>query len=210
MTQQDKEQALALAAIFQAAVLADQVATQGSADSDKAEPLLSSVLNLDPKDFNQIYPDATALKTGLLALQATLTGGQPDNELFKPINYALSLVQLASLLRRNQDLLNILRHRLEALSDQRTQALTGQSQQDQAQRLAAIYVDTVGTLKMRIRVQGEPHLLQDDRNASMIRAFFLAGVRAAFLWHQVGGRRWHLLLSRKRLQQAVQALLSER
>lgn len=208
MTQQDTHQVLALAAVFQAALLADEVATTGKLDSRQAQPLMDSVLNLDPDGVEQIYPDPDALKPGLEALLATLQGGQ-SHDLFKPINYALSLVQLASLLRKNSDLLNILRHRLEALADQNTQALTGQTQQDQAQRFAAIYVDTVGTLKMRIRVQGEPHLLQDDRNASLIRALFLAGVRAAFLWHQQGGRRWHLLISRGRLQKAVQTLLSQ-
>ena len=46
----------------------------------------------------------------------------------------------------------------------------------------------------------------DDRNADIIRALLLSGIRAAFLWRQLGGRRWSLLLRRKKLLQAAQSL----
>ncbi|MGH8570919.1 MAG: DUF489 family protein, partial [Gammaproteobacteria bacterium] len=36
-----------------------------------------------------------------------------------------------------------------------------------------------------------------------IRAVLLAGVRAAMLWHQIGGRRWHLPVFRKRILRAL-------
>ncbi len=42
--------------------------------------------------------------------------------------------------------------------------------------------------------------------ADIIRALLLAGIRAAFLWRQLGGRRWRLLLQRKKLLQASQNL----
>ncbi|MGK0404322.1 DUF489 family protein, partial [Alcanivorax borkumensis] len=52
----------------------------------------------------------------------------------------------------------------------------------------------------------EPAHLQDDNKAARIRALFLAGVRAAFLWHQLGGRRWHLLFQRKRLISVIESI----
>jgi high frequency lysogenization protein len=39
-----------------------------------------------------------------------------------------------------------------------------------------------------------------------VRALLLAGIRAAFLWRQLGGRRWKLVLQRRRLLQRCQAL----
>ena len=35
--------------------------------------------------------------------------------------------------------------------------------------------------------------------ADLIRALLLAGIRSAFLWRQLGGRRWKLLFRRRRL-----------
>ncbi|MEQ8953835.1 MAG: DUF489 family protein, partial [Gammaproteobacteria bacterium] len=43
----------------------------------------------------------------------------------------------------------------------------------------------------------------DDYVANCIRALLLAGIRAAFLWYQLGGRRWRLLLYRKRIQETA-------
>ncbi len=38
------------------------------------------------------------------------------------------------------------------------------------------------------------------------RALLLAGIRSAFLWRQLGGRRWRLLFQRRRLLQTSQQL----
>ena len=55
-------------------------------------------------------------------------------------------------------------------------------------------------------MQGEPARLQDEDNAARIRALFLAGVRAAFLWHQLGGRRWRLLFQRKQQLEILESI----
>ncbi|MGH8578792.1 MAG: DUF489 family protein [Gammaproteobacteria bacterium] len=34
----------------------------------------------------------------------------------------------------------------------------------------------------------------------------MAGVRAATLWHQVGGRRWHLLFYRRNMLRALEQI----
>ena len=44
------------------------------------------------------------------------------------------------------------------------------------------------------------------RVADRIRALLLAGVRLAWLWQQLGGRRWHLILRRKPLLVGLRAL----
>ncbi|MFB0933325.1 MAG: DUF489 family protein, partial [Pseudomonadales bacterium] len=40
-----------------------------------------------------------------------------------------------------------------------------------------------------------------------IRALLLSGVRSAVLWHQLGGRRWQLLLQREGLKKSIKNLL---
>jgi high frequency lysogenization protein len=45
-------------------------------------------------------------------------------------------------------------------------------------------------------VTGNPTYLQNTATADKVRALLLAGIRAAILWRQVGGQRWHLLFKR--------------
>jgi high frequency lysogenization protein len=53
-------------------------------------------------------------------------------------------------------------------------------------------------------VQGEPTFLQQSDNVNKIRALLLAGIRAAVLWRQKGGRRWQFIFqSNKILETAV-------
>lgn len=61
--------------------------------------------------------------------------------------------------------------------------------------IANLYQDTISTFNFRIQVSGDPRHLQNAENAAKIRALLLAGVRAAILWNQVGGKRWHMLFS---------------
>jgi high frequency lysogenization protein len=73
--------------------------------------------------------------------------------------------------------------------------------------LADTYKQTLSTLSFRIKVAGNPQILQNNYNANKVRALLLAGIRAAILWRQVGGRRWHLLFNRKRYIKDAQSLL---
>jgi high frequency lysogenization protein len=73
--------------------------------------------------------------------------------------------------------------------------------------LADVYSRTVSQLKPRIMVQGDPRFLQIAGNQNRIRSLLLAGIRAAWLWRQVGGSRWKILLGRKQLLAAAQDYL---
>jgi high frequency lysogenization protein len=73
--------------------------------------------------------------------------------------------------------------------------------------MAGIYVDVISPLGPRIQVTGSPAVLQSPQVQSKVRASLLAGIRAAVLWHQVGGGRLQLMFSRSRLcAQAKQIL----
>jgi high frequency lysogenization protein len=71
-----------------------------------------------------------------------------------------------------------------------------------------VYQETISHLGKRIQVTGDPGLLRQDSVANGIRAQLLAGVRFAWLWQQLGGRRWHLILRRRSLLVALQSLMS--
>ena len=203
-TEQDRNQALALAAVFQAAVLAEEVATRGSVDTGALRALVEGLLTLEPDSFGEVYPEPLSLDGGRRLLRNALEGQQTRAHV-RPVGYALALIHLAGKLRKDRSLMSVLRNRLEALQAQRPH-FTDITTPEFSHRMAGIYVDTLGTMRFRIKVHGEPQHLSDDNNAARIRAIFLTGVRAAFLWHQSGGRRWHLIFSRKRLLQAVSEL----
>jgi high frequency lysogenization protein len=57
-------------------------------------------------------------------------------------------------------------------------------------------------------VNGEQQYLSNPDNVNRIRALLLAGIRAGVLWHQVGGRRWHILFNRKGLVDTASQLLA--
>ncbi|MCG8433413.1 MAG: DUF489 family protein, partial [Gammaproteobacteria bacterium] len=73
--------------------------------------------------------------------------------------------------------------------------------------LADTYVNTIGTLRPRVLVNGEHGHLQNPRNVNLIRALLLAGIRSATLWYQCGGSRWNLLFSRRSFLAAADELL---
>ena len=66
-------------------------------------------------------------------------------------------------------------------------------------QLAALYQDTISTLGYRIQIQGKAEHLKNDDVANSIRAVLLSGIRSAVLWRQLGGRRWRLLIYRRRI-----------
>lgn len=202
----DQVRVLALAAIFQAGLLAEQLATRGSCDREAARALIEGVLTLDPPSREAIYPDIRALRPGLELLVTTLRHGQ-RRENARPVGYALSLTHLANRLRKDPALMDILRNRLQALVAQRAH-FADITDADFGRRLAGVYRDTVGTFPFRIRVHGEPDFLRNEDTAARIRALFLAGVRAAFLWRQCGGRRWQMLLARGQLLARAEQLIS--
>jgi high frequency lysogenization protein len=61
-------------------------------------------------------------------------------------------------------------------------------------------------LKFRIKVNGSAQHLENPQNADVIRAALMAGIRAGFLWRQLGGRRWKLVVQRKRVLETSQNL----
>jgi len=45
--------------------------------------------------------------------------------------------------------------------------------------------------------------LKNEHVANRIRALLLAGIRSAVLWYQLGGRRWRLVIYRKRIEETA-------
>ena len=69
-----------------------------------------------------------------------------------------------------------------------------------------MYQQTISQLGKRIQVVGNPNVLQQPATAARIRTLLLAAVRFAWLWDQLGGRRWHFVVRRRGMLVALQDL----
>lgn len=75
--------------------------------------------------------------------------------------------------------------------------------------LAGLYSSHLRSLDRPILVKGTPQLLQQPLIQHKVRGLLLAGVRCAVLWRQLGGKRRHFLLNRKKLLQETYHLESK-
>jgi high frequency lysogenization protein len=201
-----EDRAVALAGVFQAAQLVDQIATTGNCNSFTTENSLNTLIVESPENTLSVYGGhLDNVRPGLTALKEFMT---PGSQGISPntLRYAISLLHIESRLRRDSDILNIISERLESLNKQLDHFDI--THDNIIRSIADIYKDSISTLKFRIQVNGNPTYLQNPINAEKIRAILLAGVRSAILWRQVGGRRWQLIFSRKKYLATSERLLA--
>lgn len=206
-----RHKTLALAAIFQAAALADSLARRGTADAHAMKTLLESVIVFDTDNPEAIYGTVHQLSIGLRALEGCLTvGGFRENENYAhQLEYSLGMIQLESQLSRSDKLLGTLRTRLENAQKQLIHFDNDICAQGMINHFAGAYVDTIGTLGFKLQIKGNQQKLQTVGIPEQIRAVLLAGIRAAWLWKRLGGRRWHLLLTRGQILEELRSLIKE-
>ncbi|WMC09489.1 high frequency lysogenization protein HflD [Oceanimonas pelagia] len=200
-----ENQTLAFAGICQAARLVQQVARQGVIeDKEVLSSTLNSILVTDAEQSADIYGGHDHLRLGYQTLIEQLNGdsSKKDAELTR---YLVGLVALERKLSRRRDLLSMLGERISQVKRQlhHFELLDEQV----LGNLAGIYSDIISPLGPRIQVAGNPSFLQQPLVQHQIRALLLAGIRSAVLWRQLGGKRRHILFSRKRLVAQAQAAL---
>ena len=198
------EHAMALAGLFQAVTLVQQVAREGSADAAPFESSITSIFRIDAENTDAVFGSSHHLTRGLQILCQQL-GREKSNQDPELMRYAVSLMFLERQLMRNAKMLTKVRDGIDAATQQSEHfAIT---HENVLARLADTYATTVSQLQPRIMVQGKPEYLNTPANANRIRALLLAGMRAAVLWRQLGGNRLRLLWTRKRIVRCAQALL---
>jgi high frequency lysogenization protein len=202
---------LALAGVFQAARLAQELAYHGQTDATAYTASVQSILHIDAPDTPTVYGGAAGVTLGLTMLRDRLIrpGNAADME---ALRYVLAMLQLERSLAARRGIRQQLGDGLAQIATQ-MRFFEGSEDGDSGvhprlvEKLAALYTQTISTLKPRIMVSGEPGLLNTPALAARVRAALLAGIRSAVLWRQLGGRRWQLLFTRRHLSaQAGQIL----
>tara|TARA_B110000503_G_scaffold68107_1_gene106480 strand:- start:17526 stop:18170 length:645 start_codon:yes stop_codon:yes gene_type:complete len=198
-----EQQAIALAGIAQAARLVDQISKSGSYPIEFLEPSINSVFVFDPEDAVDLFGGIPGVKLGLHNL-SSLLADKNARENHDLVRYVFGMIYLERKFVTHPDMMAVVRSRLEHTRFRAEHFSNNVNVL--CHSISGIYQDTLSHEKFRIKVSGSAQHLQNTQNADIIRTLLLAGIRAAFLWRQLGGHRWRLLLQRKKLLQASQNL----
>lgn len=198
-------QTIALAGIAQACSLVRQLATNGNADLEAMTASIGSVLKIDSDSVADVYGGLTGVKLGLEQLDLQLTSRVVANP--EQARYAAQLVHLQKQLSQNPDMLDKIRIGITKAQNQAEHF--GVMHENVLANLADVYHGTISTLQPRIMINGDPQHLGNQTTVNKIRALLLAGIRASLLWRQCGGSRWHLVLSRTKLQNEAKRLRAQ-
>jgi high frequency lysogenization protein len=200
-----EEQTVALAGVYQAAALVDQLARTGQADAATLKQSIYSIFQTDADSTLAVFSGLDGVRYGLQQLQRQLTA--PSGVQAGISRYVIGVLLLAGKLFRDRQRLQRIAagiHTAAAKLD-----LYDYSHGNQLAALAEIYSTTISTLSPRIMVKGDALHLQNPQTQNKIRALLLAGIRAAILWRQLGGSRLQLLFKRRQLLSAVGQLLQQ-
>lgn len=200
-----QEQLVALGAVFEAAALVDRIARTGQVSNASLACMLASLLVRESKPVVEIYGgDDINLRDGYRALASALE--RDTNRLQRePLRYALAMIGLERQLDKRGDMLQVIGSRLDQIQQQVDHF--GLTHENVVASFDGLYQDTISAFRQRIQVQGDMRHLQQSDNAAKIRALLFAGIRSARLWRQLGGHRWQLVFSRRKMLDALYPML---
>ena len=196
------DRTLALAGLFQAARLAQELARAGRTDASAFVASVQALMLIDAPSTDAVYGGARGVALGLDLLRNKL-GGVTDTGDVEIAKYVISMIHLESQLRRRPEMQDAIRRGIEAIQSQMKffeAEENGEAVHPRlVEKLAELYSQTISTLTPRIMVNGEHGHLSNPLIAAKVRAALFSGIRSAFLWRQLGGNRWQLLFSRKKI-----------
>lgn len=200
------ERTLALAGVAQAARMVDLAAKTGTWPSAFVEASVHSLFSFEPDAVDAVFGTRQGIQLGLEQLAACLRVSQ-DPAAADTLRYMLAILQLEKRFNKRDDLQAIVHSRLKHAAykaENFTQNINSLSA-----NISAIYQDTLSTLPFRIKVTGSAQHLNNPQVADVVRTLLLCGVRAAFLWRQLGGTRLKLMLSRGAVRDTAARLARE-
>lgn len=201
-----EQQALALAAIFQASNQVYKLAYSGHSDADKMHFAMSTLLDQNPDSLEKLYGSVENLQDGINTMRGFMENA---NKISDPkhkdiISYVMSSIHLASKLTSDKQLISKIEN---GIDNARQQAEHFSITHDNVYiNVGSLYQDTVSTMRLRIQVMGSAVYLQQAGVAARIRCMLFAAIRNAFLWRQLGGKRRHLLIQRKAFLKVIDRL----
>lgn len=204
VTNQERDRVIALAALMQAITLVQQIAETGQVEQAAFETALNSLVETDAPTAEAIYGDITQLKSGLKQLNTQLSKSK-DKKDVQLLRYAINLLHLERQLAKRPAMMDLISREIEQIPQQ-IEYFGSINNPQVIARFADIYRRTISELTPRIQVKGDPTFLQQTDNINRVRALLLVGIRAAILWHQKGGRRWHFIFQTNKMLKITSSL----
>lgn len=201
----ERDRCIALAGMFQAANLVAEIAYEGRCNQEAAEASIYSLFQVDADSVAEVYGGLEGISTGLNQLIGQLSGKESRDT--ETTGYVITMMHLERKLAKQPDMLKNIAAGVE-LATSRLEHFPMMHQNILGQ-LADIYAQTISKMQPRIMVHGEPVQLQNTDNVNSIRSLLLAGIRSAMLWHQCGGKRFQVILSRKKIVESATGLMDE-
>ncbi|WP_343822316.1 high frequency lysogenization protein HflD [Psychrosphaera haliotis] len=196
MSEQMRNQTIAMAALCEAALLIQQVSKGQAFDSQAVATLVGGIMNTAPENVDQVYPNLASLKQGSYLLVHQLSG-QATSKDVEVTRYLAGMMSLSKKLLNNQTALTGLSTSLKEVErrlehfDITDSSIIG--------NFADIYSKNISPIGQKIKVIGTPQNLKQPIIQNQVRALLLAGVRAAVLWRQMGGKRRQFIFSRNKI-----------
>ncbi|MCF2950247.1 high frequency lysogenization protein HflD [Paraglaciecola aquimarina] len=191
---------LALAGVCQAAAVVKQIARSTDYDHGALETSIRSITITQPENTEQVFGDVSQLYLGFKTILSQL--GNQSNKDVEITRYIANLLSIERKLSPNKKAMAALGERISNI--QRQQQHLELLDTQMLRNLDSVYADVISPLGRKIQVGGDPALLKREDNQYRVRAALLAGVRAAVLWRQLGGRRRHILLNRQQILNSAQ------
>jgi len=214
-----RDQTIALAALYQAIQTIDTLARTGSALENDIHTCINSLFIFDAPNTESIYGSIMDLKSGLTGLVKQLNGesyrdeeNQSNQSANKKTNlhlaqYAIGVMHLQKKLAKDKKLLETVTARLE-VAQRQSELFSSTLHSNVLANIADIYSDSISTLAAKIMIQGEQSHLSNPSIVNKIRSLLLAAVRAAILWNQLGGRRWHIIFRRNKILEMAKNIVN--
>ena len=199
-----EDKTIALAGVYQAAHLVQQIARNGQAPGGAVESSLETLFKFDSENVADVYGGLIGVNTGLKTLinQMSAENNKQDMDITR---YVVSILHLEKKLKKNKAMTEHIASSLEKAKNQ--MEYFSLTHENVLANLGNIYQETISTLLPRIMIQGEQNYLSQQNNANKIRGLLLAGIRSAVLWRQCGGNRLQFLLGRKKYLNTAQELI---
>ena len=191
-----RDQIIALVGVFQSCQLVETLSKNGSVPADRFNTCIESLFKKDPETTEEVFGSINDLQLGIESMQELITLSSQSKQ-SDTLRYVVGVIYLSKKLRRNKSMLNVIAERLEQAAKQAEHFSA--THNNVIANLAQTYQDSISTFRYRIQVNGYANYLQQENIAQRIRCLLFAGIRSAILWHQLGGRRRHLVLNRKEI-----------
>jgi high frequency lysogenization protein len=215
--------AAALAGLVQATVTVHAIAHGQPVDAAQKAALIRAIFATNPDSLDDIFPTLAPYREGF-RMAATMLAS-PASAAIEPLKYSIVLLDLEKRLRAQPALVQQIGQGIDKLAQREPDWLAAGAYSASSsgsnsgsgsesievpehvyRELSELYQQTVSTLSRRVQVTGDIAQLRRDDIAAEVRALLLAGIRFAWLWRQLGGRRWHLVLRRSNIRHALAEL----